>query len=509
MGMQPMNFQPETFAQANPVIGGFEAGQQMYANSIKNQYAQPMAQQALQQSIMNNQVLGAKAQYAQPLEQQALTEAQLNNQVLGNTAKFAPLMSQSALDTAASQRGLMGAQSGFYGAQAADIYGGKIPLEQAQAGLTQAQIPYVPMTSMGKYYQGLGRVMQYSPTAMLLRSQDNPMFQSTIAGNPQLAANLGGAYTALLNNQNPSLTAMGINIGAPGGIGSQLPAPQAAQSQYQPQAQAQPQPQIGSPMPGGNGGIPYSPQFLSQMGQQSQANQQPQAQTTTMGNPIGGVNTPFGPANPVDAANIQTQAQNLLVSKNFTPQQAQQMIYENSAQNMFAQVQPDMQAIASFSGVAGLASLKKQQLNASLNMSTSQDYNKYLNFTRAQAPLIVNEMRRAFGGQATDSERETMDKLVMPNEWDKNPQLMMNQFQTLMNTLHANSQAITQTKAQTLNQAQTSQPFQVPGAAQGGQGNIASSLGSQMVSVRAPSGRVVSIPKSNLQAAISRGAVLQ
>lgn len=499
MGMQPMYFQPETFAQANPVIGGFEAGQQMYANSIKNQYAQPMAQQALQNAIMNNQILNVKSQYAQPEAEQALTAAQLNNQVLGNTAKFAPLMSQSALDTAAAQRGLMGAQSGFYGAQAQDIMQGKIPLEQAQAGLTTAQIPYVPQEAMGKYYMGLGRVMQYSPTSMLLRSQNNPLFQSAIANNPQLAANLGGAYTALLNNQNPSLTAMGINLNQPGGIGSQLPAPQ-GQPNTQTQAQAQIQSQ------NNNSVLPYSIQTLAQMNQ----NQQPQGsqmgipQNSAISPPVSGVNTPFGPANPIDAANIQTQAQNLLMSKNYTPQQAQQMIYDNSAQNMIRQLTPDMQSISSFSGLSGMANLKQQQLLASINSPTSPDYQKYINFSRVQAPLLVNEIRRAFGGQATDSERETMDRLIQPNEWDKNPQIMLNQLQSLVGTLHANSMAITQTKAQNLNQASNPQPINIPGA-QGG----SPSQGTQMVTVKAPSGDIVQIPAKNLQAALKRGAIQQ
>lgn len=503
MGMQPMYFQPETFAQANPVIGGFEAGQQMYANSIKNQYAQPMAEQALQNAIMNNQILNVKSQYAQPEAEQALTAAQLNNQVLGNTAKFAPLMSQSALDTAAAQRGLMGAQSGFYGAQAQDILQAKIPLEQAQAGLTTAQIPYVPMTSMAKYYQSLGSLMRYSPTSMLLRSQNNPLFQSTIANNPQLAANLGGAYTALLNNQNPSLTAMGINLNLPGGIGSQLPAPQG-----QPNTQLQPQAQVQSQS--NNSFLPYSIQTLAQMNQQQQP--QKQAQNSQMGipqnspvsQPVSGVNTPFGPANPIDAANIQTQAQNLLISKNYTPQQAQQMIYDNSAQNMLTQLAPEMQSISSFSGLSGMANLKQQQLLASLNLPTSLDYQKYVNFSRVQAPLFVNEIRRAFGGQATDSERETMDRLIQPNEWDKNPQIMLNQLQSLVGTLHANSMAITQTKAQNLNQASNPQPINIPGA-QGG----SSSQGTQMVTVKAPNGDVVQIPAKNLQAALKRGAIQQ
>ncbi len=491
MGFQQMSFQPETFAQANPVLSGIEASQAIQANRYNNQiaaakaqYAQPMGAQGLRAAILNNQVLNASAQNAMP-------QANANTQILQNTARFAPLMSQSTLDTQASSRGLMGAQAGLAGAQAQGIYQGQIPYQQAQAAMTQAQIPYVPEISMGKYYQGLGRVMQYSPTAMLMRAQNNPMMQSIVANNPHLAANLTGVNTALLNGQNPSLNAMGINVFGQGGIGSQLPPPQ---KQVQQVLQNQPQQQgLGAQ------GIPYAlPSQVQNMAQQMGGYPSPQQNINSQN--VSGVNTPFGPVNPLDAANLQSQAQNALVSKNYTPQQAQQMVYDNSAQNMLTQLTPDMQSLSTFSGIGGMASLKDQQVRASMNLPTSPNYQKYINFSRVQAPLLVNEIRRAFGGQATDSERETMDRLIQPDEWDKNPTLMINQLQSLVSTLHANSAAITQNRAQNLNQASNPAQIQIPGAKQSSQSSP------QMVTVISPAGNRVNIPANNLAAALKRGA---
>jgi hypothetical protein len=132
MGFQPMYFQPETFAQANPVLTGYEAAQQMRANQYNNQiaaakaqYAQPMAAQGLQQAILNNQVLGATAQYAMP-------NANLNNQILQNTANYAPQVSQANIANTNAQSGYYGANAGYMGAQA-NVINQTLPYKVQQA----------------------------------------------------------------------------------------------------------------------------------------------------------------------------------------------------------------------------------------------------------------------------------------------------------------------------------------------------------------------------------------
>lgn len=137
MYIAPMTFAPETFNQANPVVPGVEAAQQMYSNAVMNQYAKPMAQQALYKAMMNNQVLNAQAQNAMPQQDAATVIAQ-------NNAQYAPLMSQNTLANSMAQRGLQGAQAGYFGANAANV--------AANTNLTNQTMPYKVQQARGSVY---------------------------------------------------------------------------------------------------------------------------------------------------------------------------------------------------------------------------------------------------------------------------------------------------------------------------------------------------------------------
>src|SRR5581483_7657696 len=86
-----------TFDQANPWLTGLHKNEELYQkkledqknqimNSIlgvKQQYAQPTAQQELMAQMLQNKINEAKAKYAEPSEQEELKKLQLANQYYG------------------------------------------------------------------------------------------------------------------------------------------------------------------------------------------------------------------------------------------------------------------------------------------------------------------------------------------------------------------------------------------------------------------------------------------
>lgn len=400
MALPVINFQPLSFDQANPLLTGIQAGQGLYKNAMQNKYLQPGLQQQLQNAIYTNQMLQPQAQNAQQITQADLALKQ--------------------------------AQTPYTQAQTQGILQGQIPLQQAQAGLARAQTPYAGYQAMGSYYGGLGRYMAYSPSSQIMRYANNPLFQSLIANDPQKAQQLTAIYESNLNQGagNPGMQPLGL----PGqSMNSQSSEPANPQAQV-PQPSSAQAPQSAQP----------------QMPNAAAPQQQQSAPTIQTSNP--------------DADAVQQTAQSLTMSRMYTPAQVQQITYDASAQNMIQQAAPELQSVAKFSGAAGAVRLKQEQLNASLGQPTSQDYQNYLDFTRSQMPLIANEIRRAFGGQATNEENKTMIDLVNPISWDKSTPNALNRFQALVNAMHANTKAITQPKFKNLQQMANSQPIQIPGA---------------------------------------------
>jgi hypothetical protein len=175
------------------------------------------------------------------------------------------------------------------------------------------------------------------------------------------------------------------------------------------------------------------------------------------------------------AINDQAQAvADKATNNQYTSQQLQQMTYDNSAQNMLQQVAPQLDQIKQYAGLKGTGQLVSDRLKAAFGEADPR-YQSYNNFTRVQAPLVVNEIRRAFGGQATDAERSVMDQLVKPNYWDSNPSLAPAQMQALADSLHANTRAISQSKSQNVAQAQ--QSLNQPNIFSGSQPQVSKAIG--------------------------------
>lgn len=371
--LYPVNFQPESPAQANPVIGGMNAGQDFLTQTLKNQMLNQQAQ-------INPQFL--QAQLANQLAQNATLN--INNKYLPQT------------DTA------------------------NIGLTNAQANLANAQTKFFPMTATGGLYRGLGDYMRgaylMNPAIWASKFQNDPQFQALMASNPYLAKQ----FTSIMGNSLQTPILPNFNMGMPSvnnqGQGS---LPQMSQN------------------PGANVAAP----------QNQQSQQMPPQTQNYLPSTLQNLYQPT--SNDVSA--VQDAATSRLTKETVPTQIANQRYYEQSVENLLGQVAPDMPAISQYAGLAGKANMTIDKYAASTNTQSSPQYRTFNNFVTTQLPIISNEMRRAFGGQATEGERESMEMISNPVNWRNNPSLAISKFNTLVNTLRANASALSQSPAQNLN----------------------------------------------------------
>lgn len=108
MALPIVNFQPETFAQTQPVAQGISTSNQLLQQALANKYLQ-----------YQNQISQAQAQYAQPSMQQDLLLKQLNNQVLQPQAQYAPQLTLADLALKRAMPGYYGSLGGLYNTEAA------------------------------------------------------------------------------------------------------------------------------------------------------------------------------------------------------------------------------------------------------------------------------------------------------------------------------------------------------------------------------------------------------
>jgi len=392
---------PETFAQANPALTGFAAGQGLIGTGIQNE-------------LMQNQIPQMQAQTG-------LTQAQ-------------------------------------------------IPLTNMQTLTAQAMLPYVGYQAMGQYYGGLGRMLAANPSLALLNAAGkDPQLQAMIAANPQLAQQV----------QNAAL-----NVGYMGGsnyLSNILGIPMPGQ---QPQQGGQQVPQIGqgaqTPFTtSGNVNVP--PGTIPGAAAGTYPNnmappQSPQSQATQAafgGSLMGGAPTATQPGSPYlppavpnqNNSNIQDVSQNILDNNMYSPQQKQQIAFENSANNMFNQLKPTLPSVASYSGLKGQATLAADKASAALGLPTSPAYQNYLNYQTAALPLKA-DLSRALGERSTDASAEALNELVDPIKYNLTPKQVLGKWQQLMDTMHQNTLAITQPISTNLNQAVNTPTIKVPGAPQ-------------------------------------------
>ncbi|MGB0978119.1 MAG: hypothetical protein ACPGVV_01925 [Croceimicrobium sp.] len=176
--------------------------------------------------------------------------------------------------------------------------------------------------------------------------------------------------------------------------------------------------------------------------------------------------TTFPKISPTVLKNMQSAVGSDLMRKTQDEKIREQRVYSNSAFNMLNAVKPHMAQIAKFASAFGKGRSFFDHMLAQGQITKDPGFVAYKNFTTVQAPLIANDIRRAMGGQATDKEAEMMKNLANPTFWNTNPQLALDQFQSLVNTLHQFDKALDlnlqQSKAQLTKDIKN--PIVVPGA---------------------------------------------
>lgn len=531
MGFQPMTFQPETFAQANPVLTGIQAAQQTRANAYNNQiaaaraqYAQQMGAQGLQQAILNNQVLGAKAQTALP-------QANATTQILQNTANYAPQMSQSTLATQAASRGLMGSQSGYYGANAGLIG------QEAQKAAFFNQHPTSMLPGVA------GNIANYALLRQLMpgefgQNQVAPPTQNQVVANDLsngTPTTLPGMPSAGMFASSPSQSGAPI-LPTAGSIGSQQPPMQqqpfnsgipyaqnaSMQQQISPQGQS-----------GGMGGLPSVQQFANLMMQQQTAPiEKNLAQTQFYSNKAALANFSALPVN--DKANLIAQGRAL----GLNPSQTVDYISRGGNLNqlsssmgggnrsIYPQYAPSPSAISkdqiSTAATSALTDINPVISNALapysrhfLGMSpklimqelsgSDPDSQAQALAARALSPEVAGLRLKAMSAQSgIEAIHEVQDASMLSL---KNSQSLVSPQVYRLSNQYLDNWVARMTNS--YNGALYGHPGQItvpsaPNSSSSPQNNAPPQA--QMVTVIAPNGSRVNIPSSNLAAALKRGA---
>lgn len=168
------------------------------------------------------------------------------------------------------------------------------------------------------------------------------------------------------------------------------------------------------------------------------------------------LNQLFGqPPSSQDMNAVQQASSDAYYNKMLPVAQRQQVTYENVVDGLLRDNQPIINDAATFAGLAGKANQTAEKYAQSAGLNSSQQYQNYVTFVNQIAPKISNELRRAYGGQATDHEQKLMADISNPVKWTKDPQQVFSEFNQLVSDLRTNAREIVKTPSQaisTLNQ---------------------------------------------------------
>jgi hypothetical protein len=421
MPLQQSYFQPLSFQQASPMVSGMEAGSNIAANNSMDMLRN---MQAAQTGIQNAYLPSSLAQ--------SLKSQKLANALAQSTLPFAAPQAQANLGLTDAQTGLVQGQTSAIPSQIA-LQQAQVPFVQSQTALNNASLPFMQYKFMAPYISAIARQNQAnaSTSNAYANWSKTPQGMAALQKDSGLATGLNSFMQYQANYGNNIANQAGLFD--PSTTGNQQ-AP--IQQQSDPTQSPGNQQMVGQSQPSGYQQLPLNQQQVQRLAQL--------VQPSTNGN--------------IPA--IQAASADALTRK-ITPSPIQnQRYYDQSLNNMLSQVAPVMPDISQFAGLAGHANQTAQKYAQSAGIATSPMYNNYRNFVDVQAPAIANEFRRSLGGQATDSEREAMTNIAQPAYWDKSPQQALNQYNTLVNTIDANSRAISQTPSQ--NQTSLAQGVQNP-----------------------------------------------
>lgn len=399
-------FQPETFQQANPLLSGVQAGQQIFQQGVQNAYLPQSLQAQIGLQRAQAGLMGAQTQYF-PMTAMAqyLRGAGDYQRALGQNsplAAYASVQNNPALQAVIAKNPALAKQitnmvvtGSLYGRGATIPGGPQMPtMQMPQQGIGQAQnIP-----------QGIMQNQNALPPA-------TPM--PTTPGGTQVPANL------------PSIQSTG-NVPMTPQQQKTLDAVHQYMQQRQQQGQSTTQNQMYQ-------GYPVT-QLSNQNAQLSQ-------------NPL---------LRPQDSQTFADTSGSRAIDVTTPKPIQQQRYFAQSFDTQMAPWIPKLPDITNFAGAAGKANLAADKYAAAFNLKNSPQYQNWTAFTNAASELAGNELRRALGVNASVSAKEDMDELQNTGYWNEHPGDALARWNALLAAKHANDQVLAMSQNQALGAVQQS-----------------------------------------------------
>src|SRR6201996_295300 len=149
-------------------------------------------------------------------------------------------------------------------------------------------------------------------------------------------------------------------------------------------------------------------------------------------------------SSPQAVSAVQALAQNKTSAQEFTPQQLQMLPFAKSLDLNIQQAAPLIAGSSAYTGATGQVQYLKDKAAVAAGNPAPQSYQD-LQQLEAKMPAITSDIRRVLGDHATDYQTQQISDVLDPKEWDSNPAITMQKFQSLVDSAHASLQALSQT----------------------------------------------------------------
>lgn len=405
-----------------------------------------------------------------------MNQTALQNQLLQAQAQYAPQNAQAASQTAQAQ-----AAQAQYSTQPQQL-----PLSQPGIAGTLAQISAAQRQNP-QYFGGNGGPPSGSASPLTVSSgaAPSPLSQSLPTLQGGLSAPSPGAPTQQLTIPPSSLS----NIGSTLVAGISAPAQQAVANVQLAQQRAQYYQNLI-----GNMSVQNAQKFSSSPEGQAAIASDPNV-AAAFANKLGagsGISI-----SPQAVSAVQTLAQNKTTTQEFTPRQLQMLPFAKSLDLNMQQAAPLIQSIGSYTGAGGNVQYLRDKAAVAAGSPAPPAYQSLQQF-EAKMPAITADIRNVLGDHPTDYQTAAIQSVLDAKEWDSNPTVTMQKFQSLINSAHSSLGALSQTKAQSVAGAQASAA--APAL------NLQQAAGqASNIRVRSPDGRTGTLPAGQLQFYLDRG----
>jgi len=111
---------------------------------------------------------------------------------------------------------------------------------------------------------------------------------------------------------------------------------------------------------------------------------------------------------------------NSRTKKTNTAQALNQQRFAATTDSLLKEGKKLLPSVSQYSGALGKGKGSIDSVKSSLGENTPA-YNDYMYFTRQYVPTVASEMMRAFGVNASDTQKSLYQKVINPLAWDQNP----------------------------------------------------------------------------------------